>query len=324
LSISGLKIWALLDERAGNRSQVLGVADAMKQPFSEIHLKYGRFAGLPNILLGSSLNGITRQSRDAIKPPWPDLIIAAGRRTAPVARYIKKMNNCNSFICQIMSPGRLFSDDFDLIAAPRHDQIPDGDNILQISAAPNRINDEFLKSERVKWASVFEPLKPPRIAVLMGGDTKNVKFTPSMTEQFCGQVKAFNHQTEGSLLLTTSPRSGDAGIRFLSTFPDADYRYSWKSGGDNPYAGLLAWADHLIVTGESVSMCSEACSTGARVHIFTTPELVRGKHRRFMDFLFENGHASPLDQLDHNKQQHKPPLNSAQIIAETIIGRIRS
>ena len=78
-------IWVLLDDRAGNRSQALGVAAALESPITEIELKYGPAAKLPNLILGASLYGLTLESKKALQPPWPQLVVSAGRRTAPAA-----------------------------------------------------------------------------------------------------------------------------------------------------------------------------------------------------------------------------------------------
>lgn len=323
-SHSALRIWALLDERAGNRSQVLGVAETLSKPYDCIHLISSHLGKLPNIFLGAGLSGITPKSRQQIKAPWPDLIIAAGRRTAPIARYIKKMNNDQTFICQIMTPGKSGFNDFDLIASLSHDMVPDRTNVLQITTAPNCINAEVLQKSYKRWAPVFEPLRYPRIAVLMGGSTKNKQFTPAMTDQLIRHVHSFKNDFNGSLIISTSPRSGDIGKQFLSGFADADYVYDWQLKAENPYMGLLAWADHLIVTGESVSMCSEACASKAQVHVFAPKPLISPKHARFLDYLYTNGLAIPLE-----KSKPSPPhtvicspINSADDIAREIIERL--
>src|SRR3546814_9290061 len=41
----------------------------------------------------------------------------------------------------------------------------------------------------------------------------------------------------------------------------------WDGDGENPYFGILALADHVVVTGDSVNMVSEAASTGKPVHV---------------------------------------------------------
>ena len=45
--------------------------------------------------------------------------------------------------------------------------------------------------------------------------------------------------------------------------------YQWRPDDpNNPYLGILACADRLIVTGDSIAMLSEACATGKPVQMF--------------------------------------------------------
>src|SRR5262249_32283033 len=83
-------IWVLADDRAGNVAQTLGVAEALGRPFVTKTLRYTRLAKLHSLLMGASRLGLNAESRAMLKAPWPDLVIAAGRRTAPVARWIKR------------------------------------------------------------------------------------------------------------------------------------------------------------------------------------------------------------------------------------------
>src|SRR5581483_2108548 len=60
--------------------------------------------------------------------------------------------------------------------------------------------------------------------------------------------------------------------------------YRWRPADpDNPYFGYLAVADAFIVTGDSMSMLAEACSTGRPVHVFEFgggPAAMRGPRSR--------------------------------------------
>ncbi|SFB65699.1 ELM1/GtrOC1 family putative glycosyltransferase, partial [Azotobacter beijerinckii] len=47
--------------------------------------------------------------------------------------------------------------------------------------------------------------------------------------------------------------------------------YRFGSAADNPYRALLALADAFVVTGESVSMLTEACLSGRPVAVFPLP-----------------------------------------------------
>ncbi|WP_198378978.1 ELM1/GtrOC1 family putative glycosyltransferase, partial [Neoroseomonas rubea] len=101
----------------------------------------------------------------------------------------------------------------------------------------------------------------------------------------------------GSVLATGSRRTGraaeDAVAAALRDVPHRLHR--WGDGGPNPYAGLLAWADAVVVTGDSVSMASEALATRAPVFI-ADPGGLGPRHRRLHESLFAAGAARPLDE----------------------------
>jgi hypothetical protein len=59
----------------------------------------------------------------------------------------------------------------------------------------------------------------------------------------------------------------------------------WDGDGPNPYLGLLALSDRLVVTSDSVSMISEALATPRPVDVF---DLDAGRrHRAFLERLIE-------------------------------------
>jgi len=91
-------IWILADDRAGNVNQVLGVAEALGVPFEVKEINYNKHASLSNFIRGASLFGVDIESSSSFDSPWPDLVIGAGRKTAPIARYIKKVSKNKSKI----------------------------------------------------------------------------------------------------------------------------------------------------------------------------------------------------------------------------------
>ena len=128
IATNNFTIWNLIDDRAGNQSQCLGVGEALGLKYEIRDLKYTPAAALPNFVMGKSFGGLTASSRVNLVEPWPDIIIAAGRRCSPVARHIKTLNNGNTFLVQIMYPGDTGLDEFDLVCTPRHDEIKGGAN----------------------------------------------------------------------------------------------------------------------------------------------------------------------------------------------------
>ncbi len=72
-----------------------------------------------------------------------------------------------------------------------------------------------------------------------------------------------------ALAITPSRRTPDAVRALLAEAFAGDQRvFLWDMEGDNPYRGILALADRLVVTSDSVSMVSEALSTTHPVEIF--------------------------------------------------------
>ena len=68
----------------------------------------------------------------------------------------------------------------------------------------------------------------------------------------------------------------------------------WDGNGDNPYFGMLALADLIIVTQDSVSMISEAAATSAPVLVAELP----GRSRRqglFLKLMCDEGRVRLFD-----------------------------
>ncbi len=311
--------WVLLDDRAGNRSQAIGVAERLKVPVNRVEITYSPWARLPNALLGASSAGLTAETRINLKEPWPRLVIAAGRRTAPVARWIKRQSGNRTRLLQIMDPGAGHRD-FDLICQPAHDAGRDGENVLTIDAAPHALTRISLDRDAETLPPVAVALSVPRIAMLIGGSTRRRTFTDDMARSLCKAALAAVSACGGHLMATTSRRTGETVSVIAELLADDHYLYRWDSGGDNPYRAILGAADSVIVTGESVSMCSEACATGKPVYIFAPSGLITEKHARLHARLFDAGYARPFDG-DVDFDWAPPILDVAGQIADEAVRR---
>ncbi len=322
-------IWVLLDDRAGNRSQCLGVADALGLPYVVKEVRYSVFARLPNSMLGKSLIGLSMESRLGFMPPWPDVVIAAGRRTAPVARAIKahaiKTGGGRTRLVQIMYPGTTGIDDFDLVAVPMHDAPKSGGNILPVLGAPHGITMDKLSQAASEWRDEISALAAPRIAVLVGGSTRRRTFTPEMGRELGCLVNGMAEAAGGSLMISTSRRTGEsAEAALLKEITVPHHVFQWGQEGANPYRGYLALADGVVVTGDSVSMCSEVCATEAPVYVYAPPALITDKHARLHQLLYAGGYARPLAQPLGREWENwsHPRLNSAESIVEAMWDRL--
>jgi mitochondrial fission protein ELM1 len=309
-------IWALTDDRAGNVNQVLGVAEALGAPFEIKEIRYNKYGSLPNIIRGTSLLGIDLEKSSNLTSPLPDIVIGAGRKTAPVSRYIKKASSKKTKLIQLMWPG-FPTCSFDLIATPTHDGIKADGRIINIIGAPNRISSELLKKHSEKWQDKFANLTSPKVALLVGGNTKRGAFTGEHARELALKVAQFFEGKTGSLLITNSRRTSEQATKILKDeIKIQSHFHDCRSGNENPFFGYLAVCDSIIVSGDSISMCSEACSTGKPVYIYAPDNITPDKHKKFHQNLYQNGYAKPLTGLwsDWNYS----PLNDAKMIANLI------
>lgn len=309
------KIWVLADDRAGNRAQSLGVAEALNRPYVIKEISYGPLAALPNAVMPPTFGGLSVAAKGELRPPWPELVITAGRRTAPVARRIKRMVQGQPRLLQIMNPGGPLGD-FDLVCIPSHDPSVNADNVIGIVGAPHGMTADRLSAAREQWIGRLKDLTPPYIALVVGGTTRRRRFSDAMALELAEMASALALAAGGSLLVTTSRRTGDVAETLISNLRAPARVYRWTDGGENPYAGFLACAETIIVTGESISMCSEACAGQGPVYIYAPAALITEKHRRFHQTLYDTGYARALDGTYEHWQHER--LNSADDIAQAI------
>lgn len=276
-------VWVLADPRAGTAAQALGIAERLGLPFRTVPLGWGRLAGLP--IPVPSLAGLTAAARDGIGPPWPRLAISAGRRSAPVARWLARRGVRTVHCMRAWPAGGL-----DLLVIGRHDTPAAAPNILPILGAAHRITPAKLTAAREAFADLAA-LPSPRIALLVGGPVRAEGLDPAIAAALGARVAGF----AGSVMATASRRTGhpatEAMAAALAAIPHRLHR--WGSPGPNPLLGFMAWADVLVVTGDSVSMLSEALVTSAP--IFIAPIGGEGpRHLALHDSLYAAGEARPI------------------------------
>ena len=285
------KCWVITEGLKGTENQCLALAEAvgltpdikivkLKQPWKSVtpwidHFSKKAFAA------GSS----------EFKAPWPDLIIASGRKAIAPSLWIKRENEGRTKLVIVQSPV-VKNDAFDLVVAPRHDNYKHG-NVLAITGALSLINAAKLASAKTQWQSTFEKMPSPRVAVLVGGNSRTHTITRDIVKKLTMQLEQLLAKGH-SVMVTASRRTPIEMQKKMSKTLSHPNLYFWDGSGDNPYQGMLAWADILLVTEDSVSMLSEAVSTGKPVYII---KMQGGSERfqRFYDYLFENDYARPFD-----------------------------
>ena len=285
-------VWALLGHRAGDNIQLETLAEALGWPWQRKRLawrrpdrKWKRSYGR----MEPSLEPLTTEAREGIEPPWPELVLSAGWRSVPVARWIKRESGAR--LVHLGRPRAPLAS-FDLVLTTPQYRVPDAANVLHLDGPLTRLSPERMASAAEQWRQRLAGYPRPWIAVLIGGDSPPLRLTVGAARVLGQEINALARRNGGSLLITTGPRtSAAAADAVLSPIDVPSHVYRWSgNGGENPYLAYLALADRFVVTSDSVSMVHEASMTGRPVHLFDLPR--RGhwplRARQFADTLMRN------------------------------------
>ena len=266
-------IWLIDAYRAGERGQVRALASALSQslgwPCRTIELDYRGQVLLPHILGRSSVSGITEASRQKLAAPWPELVITCGVRNEPVCRWIREQSDGRTRYLHLGRPwGPL--DSFDLVVTTPQYRVPDRPNVVNNALTLHGLDPDRLAEAASRWEPAFEGLPRPLIAVNVGGNSGPFTFGRAAAARLAREASDLARASGGSLLVSTSSRTPPDAARELAADIDVPcHFYHWRPDDpDNPYLGMLALAEQVVVTGDSIAMLSEACATGKPVHMF--------------------------------------------------------
>jgi len=263
------RVWVLLGKGAGGNGQMVSLAKELGWPYETKPLHYNRLSYCPNVLLDRTRLSLNGKGSDSLTPPWPDVVIAASRRSAPIARWIKQQSGGRTKLVHLLHTQAPLHW-FDLIITTPQYGLPALPNVLSITGPLNHFSSEQLAAAASHWAPKLNSLPRPYTALLVGGNSSTYRFDPKTAARLGKEANAHIRKTQGTLLISTSPRTPAASADALFASLDCSaYCYRWRShDSDNPYLAYLALADHFIVTGDSASLVIEACQTGKPVALF--------------------------------------------------------
>ncbi|CAM8952549.1 unnamed protein product [Rhodiola kirilowii] len=285
--------------------------------------------GTSDSIMEADAERIGYMAREDFHKDGPLLVVASGRDTAPVASSIKQLAAENVFVAQIQHP-RMKLDWFDLVITPRHDYFsltpqgrkqipwflqrwitpepPDKHVFLTIGAL-HHADPPALQIAAASWHAKLAHLKKPLLVVNIGGPACHCKYGENIAKQIadylqnvlwsCGSVRiSFSRRTPQNV--------SNIIERKLRKHPKVCI---WDGVGKNPHLANLAWADAFVITADSVSMLSEACSTGKPVYVVGA-ELCTWKFADFHEFLLKRGATRIFTgREDISVTWSYPPLN---------------
>ncbi|MDB5512659.1 MAG: nucleoside-diphosphate sugar epimerase [Enterovirga sp.] len=308
----GLRAWILTDGKAGDEEQCRAVAEALDlSPILRRVAPRALFAWL--MPWGPVDPGEAADRPESpIAPPWPDLAIASGRRAVPYLRAVKRGSGGRSFTAFLKDP-RTGPGAADFVWAPEHDAVA-GPNVLKTLTSPHRMSPARLVAARAAPDPRLAALERPRAAILVGGPARHVPFTVETERRFL-EALAGLARSGVSLMITPSRRTPVSLRTELARFAAAEGAFCWDGAGDNPYPSMLALADAILVTADSVNMLSEAVATGAPVHLFGL-QGGSARHRTFVAALERHGAVRAFRGM--LEAFSYVPLDSTPVIAQAL------
>ncbi len=302
-------VWALTTGEAGAAGQAEGLAAAVGRRYEVRTVRLRRpWSWLPAHRQAPGL--LQTGLAERLGPPWPELLITCGRRSAAVSVAVRRASGGRCFTVHIQNP-RVPLHHFDLVVPPRHDGVS-GPNVLATRVALHRLTPEALAAAGEAWR---ERLGELNVAVLLGGRSRSHRFTPETVKALADGLAGL----EGPMAVTASRRTEPGVTAALrARLPEA---WFWDGTGCNPYPGMLALARHIVVTEDSVSMTSEAVSTGRPVY---AARMAGGNRRlaRFHAALREEGVLRPFE--GRLAEWRYEPVNEVPRVAAELIRRMEA
>lgn len=305
--------WLLSDGHAGNVRQAAALARALGlsadrewtlQPSAMARrLSPRRWPGAAGSAFGADFAAALNQA--------PALAIGCGRQAALATRLLRGRG---AKAVQILDP-RIATRHWDAVIAPAHDRLR-GANVLCVQGSLNPVDDAWLAQARVQFPSLLE-LPSPRVALLLGGPSAHLRDADAISGWF-QHLGERVRTLGGSLLATASRRTPDSWIAALYRARAGVPGLFWRGAedGPNPYAGLLACAEHIVLSPDSVNMLSEAAATRLPVQVLA-PQALRGRPARFLDELIQRERVRGFDgDFDDVPATIEPLRETARVAAE--------
>ena len=298
--------WAMLGVHAGDNAQVLALAKALGWPITVKQIRYDENCPIDYKDRGASLIGVAATKSDPLTPPWPEAIIAIGRRSVPVARWVKAQSDRQILHVHLGRP-RADLALFDLVVTTPQYDLPDAANVVKITLPFVSLEAEELAKAAAEWRERFAALPRPWTGVMVGGPTTQLQFGVEEARRLVDELAALLARHDGSLLVTTSPRTKpDTAAALLTGLKE---KMPWRhlftpfgSSDSNPYKAILALSDRFVVSIDSASMVAETVTRQKPVYVFHLPpkllsRLARNLQRRRKQRQDDGQPADPLDKL---------------------------
>jgi mitochondrial fission protein ELM1 len=304
------RCWGLSIGVAGMLSQMKGLAQAVSCEFEPRRTRLRRFWRWMPLALVPRTFAVIRDAGEFTSEEPPRLVIACGRHAVIPAICLKRQWGVRIVTVFVQDP-LVDTRNFDFVVAPEHDEVR-GPNVISTRGALHHVSAAVLSAARqTKMAQYFLQTGRPIATVLLGGPNRYYAFSQTDVSRLIDKLHIAARDDVQLLIVPSRRTPADMCFRFQSEF--GQDHLVWDGQDENPYLAALAVADFVIVTGDSVSMTTEASATGKPVFVEYLRE--RLPARRFRKFHFSFRHAGitrPFEGRLH-RWTYSPPDDTAEV-----------
>lgn len=285
-------VWVVTEGIAGTENQCIAVAQALNLSpiIKRVQLRQ------PWKLLSPYIGFENRMTftGDSLNEPWPDIVLAGGRKAIAACRYIKRQSRNKTKIIFFQNP-RISTSEFDLVVAPHHDGLS-GANVIVSKATPTKFNVSMIEKIKSETQSPFPQGHGLSIAVIIGGGIAGRDMPLTEQKIILDLCQKFASDINNKIMIIGSRRTPHnlvSSIRSITQHHNHIVTWFPDDQKDNPYTSAIAHADIVMVTADSPSMISDAASAGRSTYVIGDAQTKR--HAALISSLNAEGHIRIFD-----------------------------
>lgn len=287
---TGPAVWCVADGRAGILNQVKALAAALAEPERVAKLAHIRSeASTREVILQpkgwqlllrpdlwpSPMSALPDDQAKLLTPPWPDVWLAAGRRSIPYSRMMRELSGGRTLVVQTQNPKVALSS-FDLVIPPEHDGVT-GPNVFPIVGPPTWFAKERVEDAQTRFSQLLEQ-PGQKVLVSLGGDSRTHRMTEAGAARIEADIRGIAPGRQ--LWISVSRRTPEhARYRFRTLAGDlgAVFWENEQRDGPNPYLAFLSLCDVALVTEDSANLIADPAFFAKPVHVLR----LSGQSERF-------------------------------------------
>ncbi|CAL4932807.1 unnamed protein product [Urochloa decumbens] len=318
----------------------------------------GFTAGNSSLVPEVNVEKIVAVARESFEKEGPTMVVACGQETISSSTLIKHLASDSVFVIQLdiiakipvfgihIQHPRYRPERFDLVVTPHHDfypstanggeheaprllrrwvtqrESPPPRNVVITVGALHQADPATLSLAAKAWHDGLASLPKPLLVVNIGGPlgpgSRDCQAAVERARELVSCLYSALHSC-GSVRISFARKTPQSVANLvLKAFDGHPKVYIWDDKEPNPHLGHLAWADAFVITPDSISMLSEACSTGKPVYVVGSDHC-ESKYSALYKTLQERGAVRPFTGLeDISESWSYPPLNDAMEVATRV------